>query len=169
MLWQHTALNSPASFLSKLGLHLLLHLLFFSGILPCYCYHPHAHLAIVLKLCSLHSPENTSKFRRDKHPSHWHLSLATLHPCRYHRWSECHCPYVIALMSLPLCWLLLTCFSELNQLTTPNIFAAMWRFAPVPFCYSCIMLQCFWLAYYAQQPSQAASDNCVVYSTTLWL
>ena len=47
-------------------------------------------------------------------------SLPTLHPHCCHQWSECHCPHAGCC---------LTCFSELSQLTPPNLFAATRRFA----------------------------------------
>ena len=43
--------------------------LFYSGILPCYCFYFHASLAIVLILCSFHDWENTSNSKRDISPT----------------------------------------------------------------------------------------------------
>ena len=100
-------------------------------------YYSHIGLATMLKLVFLHSRENTSHLKRDKHPSHWHPSFTTIHPRCCNRWSEFHCPHAGCC---------LTCFSELSQLTVPNVFAATWRFVHAPCYCSSIMLKCFWLA-----------------------
>jgi len=97
---------------------------------PCRsCYY-----AQIMLIINFNSWENTSNSKRDKHPSHWCLSLPTLHYHCCQRWSECHCP------DGGRCW---THLSEFNQLIPLNLFVAMWQFA----ChYSSNMLKCFWLA-----------------------
>ena len=76
------------------------------AIIPCKsCYYAQIML--------IHNWENTSNLKRDKHPSHWCLSLPALHPHCGHRWPECHCPHAGHC---------LTCFSELSQLILPNYF-----------------------------------------------
>ena len=124
----------------QIGLSLLCSnvvLLFYSGILPCYCCYSHASLAIMLILCSFHNWENTLNLKRDKSPSDWHLSLPALHRHCCHWWSECYCPDA-------------GChFSKFSQLTLPNLFAAIWQFAHAPCYYSGTMLKCFWLTIYS--------------------
>ena len=131
-------------------------LLFYSGILPCYCCYSHASLAIMLILCSFHNWENTLNLKRDKRPSDWHLSLPALHCCCCHWWSECYCPDAGCR------------FSKFSQLTLPNLFAAMWQFAYAPCYYSSTMLNCFWLAiiptlwHYAQHNQlKPTSEACI--------
>ena len=103
-------------------------ILFYSGILPCYCYRSHASLAIMLKLCSnyahfklcllqimlIHCWETPQNSKRDKHPSHWHPSLPALHPHCCHWWPECHCPDAGRRCCL-------TCFSEFRQLSLSDV------------------------------------------------
>jgi len=108
-------------------------LLFYPGILPCYCYYSHASLVIMFILCSFDNWENTSNLKRDKLPSNWHPSLPALHHHCCHWRSECYCPDA-------------GChFSEFSPFTLPNLFAAMWQLAHAPCYYSGTMLKCFWL------------------------
>ena len=66
------------------------------------------------QICLFHNWENTLNSKRDKHPSRW-LLIPALQPHCCHHWSECHCPHAGCC---------LTSFSEFNQLTLPNLFAA---------------------------------------------
>ena len=96
----------------------------------------------VLLLCSSCAHfiiDKTPRTRRGTNisSSHWCPSLPTLHPHCCNQWSECHCPHTGCC---------LTCFSELSQLTLPNVFAAAWWFAHAPCYYSGIMLKCFWFS-----------------------
>ena len=74
----------------------------------------------VLLLCSSCAHfiiDKTPRTRRGTNisSSHWCPSLPTLHPHCCNQWSECHCPHTGCCLS---------CFSELSQLTSPNLFAA---------------------------------------------
>ena len=101
-----------------------------------------------------HSWENSLNLKRDKHPSHWCLSLPILHPHCCHQWSECRCPHAGSS---------LTRFSGLSQLTLPNLFAATWRYVHATCYYSwnAFGLQLF--PYYGQYNRLKPSCNCVKY------
>ena len=73
-------------------------LLFYSGILPCYCYYSHASLAVMLVLCSFNNWDNTSNHCVQCHV-HANCDTGSVSD------SSSLLPRQIVRMLLSLCWL----------------------------------------------------------------
>jgi len=112
-----------------LGLSLLcsnIALLFYCGILPCYCCYSHASLAIVLKLCSFIIVKAPWTQRGTKIPPTG-VGLSPLFILTAVTDGQIR-------MSLSLCWLQFDLLLWVQSVDSANVFAATRWFAHVP-CY----------------------------------